>query len=84
MKKLKSILFKTKKESNWLLIESNIKWVEKDYSQAAQWFNNNIFNGNQDIYTPTCYSYVMNATDYLGLPCKYRRRGIQIKMQVNI
>jgi hypothetical protein len=55
---------KIDKENNWLLIESNLKWIEKDYSKTEQWFNKNIFNGGQDIYTPTCYSYVMDATDY--------------------
>ena len=52
------------RENDWPLIESNLKWAEKDYSQAAQWFNKNLFNGNQDIYTPTCYSYVIDATAY--------------------
>lgn len=55
---------KIDKENNWLLIESNLKWIEKDYSTTVQWFNKNIFNGGQDIYTPNCYSYVMDATDY--------------------
>lgn len=52
------------RENNWTLIESNLKWAEKDNSQAVKWFNKNVFNGNKDIYTPNCYSYVMDATDY--------------------
>lgn len=55
---------KLDKENNWLLIESNLKWIEKDYSTTVQWFNKNIFNGVQNIYTPSCYSYIMDATDY--------------------
>ena len=55
---------KIDKENNWVLIESNLKWIEKDYSTTVQWFNKNIFNGGQDIYTPTCYSYIMDAMDY--------------------
>lgn len=62
---------KIDKENNWILIESNLKWIEKDYSTTIQWFNNNIFDEGseiqttrQDIYTPTCYSYVMDAMDY--------------------
>lgn len=55
---------KIDKENNWLLIESNLKWTEKDYSKAVQWFNKNVFNGDQNIYTSTCYSYIMDATDY--------------------
>ena len=50
--------------NNWVLIESNLKWIEKDYSTTVQWFNKNIFNGGQDIYTPSCYSYIMDAMDY--------------------
>ena len=52
------------RENNWTLIESNLKWAEKDNSPAVKWFNKNVFSGNQDIYTPTCYSYLMDATDY--------------------
>tara|TARA_B110001452_G_scaffold133_1_gene114 strand:- start:798 stop:1637 length:840 start_codon:yes stop_codon:yes gene_type:complete len=55
---------KIDRENNWTLIESNLNWTEKDNSQAVKWFNKNVFNGNQDIYTPTCYSYLMDATDY--------------------
>ena len=46
------------KENNWLLIESNLKWIEKDYSKTEQWFNKNLKEGSyrQDIFTPDCYS----------------------------
>ena len=55
---------KIDKENNWLLIESNLKLTEKDYSKAVLWFNKNVFNGGQNIYTSTCYSYITDATDY--------------------
>jgi len=55
---------KIDRENDWLLIESNIKWTEKDYSQAVQWFNLSVFNGGSNIYNSSCYSYIMDATDY--------------------
>jgi len=55
---------KIDKENNWLLIESNLKLTEKDYSKAVLWFNENVFNGGQNIYTSSCYSYITDATDY--------------------
>ncbi len=52
-------------ENDWLLIESNLKWIEKDCTTTIQWLSNNIFKeGVEDIYTPTCYSYVTDAMDY--------------------
>ena len=62
---------KIDKENNWLLIENNLKWIEKDHSTTIEWFNKtierfkkNISYEGQDIFTPSCYSYMTDAMNY--------------------
>ena len=54
------------RENDWSLVESKIKLIDKDYDQVVQWFNKNIFNWDQNIFTSSCYSYIIDATDYYG------------------
>ena len=75
---------KIDRENDWHLIESNIKWTEKDYRQEAQWLNLSVFNGSANIYTSNCYSYIMDATDYYwGYPGSIEKTEFESKWKSN-
>ena len=51
-------------ENDWQLIESALKWIEKDHSKIIQWFNKNLYPASNSIYTHSCYSYILDAVDF--------------------
>lgn len=68
------------RENDWALIESHLKWTEKDCRNAIDWLTGVGSGDDKNIFTPTCYSFFADACDYYwGYPGSIEKEEFESK-----